>query len=119
MRKHYEENHTNFNELKKFKDSCSIVSAQNMINLAFANNKEEKPECIICFTNNHTVCIPQCGHLVCLECLIYFSKKICSKCRMPFSKILVLREGMDGDSCPKFIEFLKETKKIQDCIADK
>ncbi len=82
--------------------------------VVFSKNKKADAECGICTTNWNSVCLPQCGHPICLKCLKGIVNKQCPVCQFKFYRIVVLREKMNGESLE---EFLKNNKKwIQEAI---
>lgn len=82
--------------------ACDILSSA----INFQRGKGLFNGCPNCRTNNHPVCIPQCGHPICLGCLKNF--EVCSKCKTSYYRIVVLKEGIDEMSTLDFIDQNKQ-----------
>ena len=82
--------------------ACDILSSA----INFQSGKGVFNGCPNCRTNNHPVCIPQCGHPICLGCLK--NLKVCSKCETSYYRIVVLKEGIDEMSTLDFIDQNKQ-----------
>ena len=73
--------------------------------ISYVIKEESDPECPICNESIHAVCIPQCGHPICLNCLkgVVDTNNKCPICNLRFYRIIILREKKDGDNLENFL----------------